>query len=316
MSPVQVRTSSNSTEISIPATEMPDKGLFVEIIGIVLTIVTFTLQANGVALKWRLSFVIYIALACFCAWSFYKHAVPHKGGLIRYGGAFLFFSVIVAIGIYGTEKQYHREHSIIDAQPTPTIQAGQKGMPSAADNPLYNSVPDQPAQGSTGKETVTKDKTAPSRAVIQHNIAPRASIQQNSTGDCSPNNIGSNNTFILNCAQQPKVIASPQVQRQTGNPDMPWEVDFTIRSTALVQTGDLRLTCSGPVIKAGISRINPFFFASGNNGPSKGDPNTVVYELEPEMLTPDKIVTIAVYSKKAIRVNAGNIGSQKIVFPK
>jgi hypothetical protein len=97
---------------------------------------------------------------------------------------------------------------------------------------------------------------------------------------------------------------------------MPWKVSFTISSTALIQTGDLRLICNGPTIRAGISRINPSYFASGNNGPSKDDPNTVVYELEPEMLSPGKIVTIAVYSKEPIMVISGSIGAQIIVFPK
>jgi hypothetical protein len=315
VSPTPERTSSNSTGNPTPLPEKPDGSLFVGIISIVLTVVVFTLQANGVDLKWQLSIVIYIVLACVCAWSFWKYAVPHKRGLIRYGGAFLFFSVIVVIGIYGTAKQYHREHSIIDAQSISLTPADLRKTSTATSNPPSNPVSDQPPQGSMGAGTVPKGTTRSLRAEIQNGFAPGTSIQQNSTGDCSPNNIGSGNTFNINCASQAKVIASPQVQKQTGNPDMPWEVDFTIRSTALVQTGDLRLTCSGPVIKAGISRINPAFFASGNNGPSRGDPNTVVYELEPEMLNPDKIVTIAVYSKEAIRVNAGNIGSQKIIFP-
>ena len=314
--PATESASSNSAETPTPPREIPNKGLFAGIIGIALTLFVAILQANGAEVKWQASIVIYIVLACVCAWSFWKHAVPHKGRLIRYGGALLLLSIIMSIGIYGTVKQYHREHSIIDAQSTPPTLAGQNGAPATAGNPPSNSVPGRPAQGPTGKGTATKDTTLPSRAVAQHSIAPGASIQQNSTGDCSPNNIGSGNTFNVNCAPQPKVIATPQVQRQTGNPDMPWEVGFTISSTALVQTGDLRLTCNGPTIRAGISRINPAFFASGNNGPSKGDPNTVVYEIEPEMLSPGKIVTIVVYSKAPIMVISGSIGSQKIVFPK
>ena len=271
MSPVPERTSSNSTENPPTPPEKPDKSLFVGIIGSALPLVLATLIANGVDLRWQLSIVIYIFLACVCAWSFWKYAVPHKRGLIRYGCASLFFSVIVVIGIYGTSKQYHREHSIIAAQSAPLTPAALRETSTTAGNPPSNPVSDQSAQGSMGTGTVPKG-TTPSSRQNQHSFAPRASIQQNSTGDCSPNNIGSGNTFNINCAPQAKVIASPQVQRQTGNPDMPWEVDFTIRSTALVQTGDLRLTCSGPVIKAGISRINPAFFASGNNGPIQGRP--------------------------------------------
>ena len=282
----------------------------------VVPLVLATLIANGVDLKWQLSIAIYIFLACVCAWSFWKYAVPHKRRLIRYGGAFLFFFVIVVIGIFGTAKQYHREHPIIDTPSTPPTPAGQKETAARAGNPRSNSVPGQTTQGLTGTGTATKSTTPPSRAVTEHRTAPGASIQQNSTGDCSPNNIGSGNTFNVNCAPQPKVIATPQVQKQTGNPAMPWEVGFTISSTALVQTGDLRLTCNGPTIRAAISRINPDFFASGNNGPSKDDPDTVVYELEPETLSPGKAVTIVVYSKEPIKVISGSIGSQNIIFPK
>jgi len=314
--PAPERPSPNSNENPTPPTEKPDKSLFVGIIGSALPLVLATLIANGVDLKWQLSVAIYIFLACVCAWSFWKYAVPHKRWLIRYGGALLFFSVIVVIGIYGTAKQYYREHSIIEAQPIPRTPAGTRETSTNAGNQPSNPVSGQPAKGSMGTGTIQKGKTPPLRANLQHGISPGTSIQQKSTGDCSPNNIGSGNTFNVNCAPQTEVMASPQVQRQTGNPDMPWQVVFTISSTAPVLTGDLRLSCTGPTIRAAISRINPAFFASGNNGPSKDDPNTVVYELEPEMLSPGKTVTIVVYSKEPIMVISGSIGSQNIIFPK
>jgi hypothetical protein len=140
----------------------------------------------------------------------------------------------------------------------------------------------------------------------------RGKIDQYSTGDCSPNNIGSNNT--TNCNNQPRITASRQKQRETGDPDVPWETSFTITTTALVQTGDLRLKCSGPVLKAGVSRINSSSLSTGNNGPDVSDSRTAVYELGPEMLSPGKIVTIAVYSKKPITVVSGTIGEQQIIF--
>jgi hypothetical protein len=112
----------------------------------------------------------------------------------------------------------------------------------------------------------------------------------------------------------PQVIASPQTTRRTGNPRMPWETSFTITSNALVKTGDLRLKCNGPVIRAGISRINPASFISGSNGPDPKDANTVVYELGPEMLSPGQVVTIAVYSKEPVSVVSGQIGPQAIIF--
>jgi hypothetical protein len=55
-------------------------------------------------------------------------------------------------------------------------------------------------------------------------------------------------------------------------------------------------------------------FASGSNGPDPNDSNTVVYELEPEMLSPGKVVSIAVYSKEPVRVISGSIGPNTIIF--
>jgi hypothetical protein len=107
----------NAVGTPSPLAEKPDKGLFVGIFGIAAALVLFTLQANGVDLNWPASFVLYIASACACAWSFWKHAVPNKGPLTRYGGAFLFLAVIVAIGFYGAAKQYRREHPLADMQP-------------------------------------------------------------------------------------------------------------------------------------------------------------------------------------------------------
>jgi hypothetical protein len=139
-----------------------------------------------------------------------------------------------------------------------------------------------------------------------------AVVQQNSTGDCSPNIIGSGNTNT--CNEQPKVLASKQELKASGNPAMPWVVEFTISTSALVQTGDLRLKCSGPALLAAISRINPMGFSSGTNGPLKDDPTTVVYELGPEMLSPGKSVSIAVYSRVPVTVLSGTIGPNRIIF--
>jgi hypothetical protein len=108
--------SPNSVETPSPPAEKPDKGLFVGIFGIVATLVLFGLQANGVDLNWPASFVLYIASACACAWTFSKHAVPHKRKLVRYGGGFLLFATIMAIGSCGTFKQFRREHPLPESK--------------------------------------------------------------------------------------------------------------------------------------------------------------------------------------------------------
>jgi hypothetical protein len=138
------------------------------------------------------------------------------------------------------------------------------------------------------------------------------SISQHSTGACSPNIVGSNNTN--SCADRPRVNASPQTRRETGDPAAPWETIFTISTTRPIQTGDLRLTCSGPCIKAEIGRINQFEFMSGSNGPSPGDPNTVTFQLAPEPLSPKQAITVAVYSMNPVTVLSGSIGVYKITF--
>jgi len=112
----------------------------------------------------------------------------------------------------------------------------------------------------------------------------------------------------------PRLQASPQTVRQTGNPDMPWLTSFTVVATGLIQTGDLTLHCDGPVILAGISRINPMQLNTGSNGPASDDPNTVVYQLGPETLGQGKVVTIGVYSKKPVKIMSGSLGYQNIVF--
>ena len=80
----------------------------------------------------------------------------------------------------------------------------------------------------------------------------------------------------VNINPAPRVLASPQTQRQTGDPQMPWSTIFSIRATGLVVTGDLKLKCTGPVIKASVGRINPSSLITGSNGPDPIDPTVVV----------------------------------------
>ena len=111
-----------------------------------------------------------------------------------------------------------------------------------------------------------------------------------------------------------RLSATTPTQRQTGDPNAPWMTAFTITTNVLLQTGDLRVTCDGPVLRAGISRINPANLSTGTNGPDPEDPNTAVYELGPEMLDPSKEVVIAVYSNHPVKVTSAKLGGYPIVF--
>ncbi|MGA2438736.1 MAG: hypothetical protein ABSF57_09520 [Acidobacteriaceae bacterium] len=135
--PAPVPASSDSSETPAPPPKKPNYGVFVGIIGSAIPLVLAILLANGVDVNWQASLDMYIVLACVCAWSFWKHAVPHKSGLIRNGGAFLFFSVIAAIGIYGTVKQYRKEHPRVTAShPSPQEGGSQQGNQNPLQQPL------------------------------------------------------------------------------------------------------------------------------------------------------------------------------------
>jgi hypothetical protein len=137
-------------------------------------------------------------------------------------------------------------------------------------------------------------------------------ITQTSSGDCSPNMVGNNNSST--CAPPVKLIATQQLQQQMPNGE--WLTSFSASSNVLMQTGDLRLLCDGPVLRAGISRINPASLVTGNNGPNPSDPNEVVYQLGPEMMSPGVAVVIGVYSLNPVHVLSGSLGSQVITLAK
>lgn len=142
----------------------------------------------------------------------------------------------------------------------------------------------------------------------------KPTYQQTCVGSACAQGPGSQATFNQLGSPLPKVTASPQKQMQTGNSDAPWATVFTISTNVLVQTGDLRLKCDGPVLRAGISRINPASLSTGNNGPNPNDPNEAIYQLGPEMLSPGQIVKVAVYSQNPVNILSGSIGPNAIIF--
>ncbi len=214
-----------------------------------------------------------------------------------------------------------------------THTASPANIPVAQANPTRSVPPATPAISSAPKEPskrspVLKSQFTQREAAVSVSQSPisqsgnenqqttvQAPITQSNSGGCNQQVVeGNNNTN--NCNEPPRITASSQVQRQTGNPDAPWETIFTIQTSALTQTGDLRLKCSGPVLRAGISRFNPSYFSSGSNGPDPSDPTTAVYELGQDTLAPGKIVTVAVFSMNPVTVISGTFGPNVIEFGK
>jgi hypothetical protein len=157
---------------------------------------------------------------------------------------------------------------------------------------------------------VTPDKKP---SLTPHKPSPQSKppvITQSSTGDCSPNIVGNNNSPT--CVPTPKLVATQQLQQQM--PDGDWLTSFSVSSNVLMQTGDLKLLCDGPVLRAGISRINPASFISGGNGPNPSNPNEAIYQLGPEMLSPGVPVVLGAYSHSPLHVKSGTLGKQVITI--
>jgi hypothetical protein len=208
--------------------------------------------------------------------------------------------------------------------PTVGLNSAQQSIGSA--NPSPQQKPKTPSPQAlptdipkeTGKQPHRRKASAGSVANLpntQPNPTPaQTTYEQKCDGSACAQGPGSQATFNQYGSSLPKVTASAQRQVQTGKADAPWETVFTISTNVLVQTGDLRLKCSGPVIMAGISRINPASLNTGYNGPNPHDPNEAIYQLGPEMLSPGQIVKVAVYSRERVNVLSGSIGPNAIIF--
>ena len=133
-------------------------------------------------------------------------------------------------------------------------------------------------------------------------------ITQRSTGDCSPNIVGSNNTN--NCNPVPTISASSQTQAPGGRLGGAWQSTFAITTNVPIQTGDLKLTCDRPCLLAIVDRN--FARESGANGPVQGDPNTVLYQLGAETLEPGYNLVVGVVSENPAKVISGSVGLHKI----
>src|ERR1022692_391761 len=102
----------------------PDVGWFGIYFGAGLTVLFFALQANGVVeLNWLLSTVIYFFVTIVIVWSFSRHAVPHRSRLYRAITGTVLILSLGSLGVYGTFKQYQREHDAVKESDKRTLPA-------------------------------------------------------------------------------------------------------------------------------------------------------------------------------------------------
>lgn len=217
-------------------------------------------------------------------------------------------SMATAVG--AVWMSHHQPTAVAHQQPTPSIPQKETPKRTITATPIATKQPPHrlhPQHPLTVSGTVAQSGTGNQQTVIR-------TMTQSNSGGCNQQ-VASGNNNTNNCNIPPKITASAQTQGKTGKPNAPWATVFTIQTSTPTPAGDLRLKCSGPALKAGISQINPYFFAAGSNGPDPSDPNTVIYQLSPDTLVPGKIVTIVVYSMTPITVISGTIGTNTITFP-
>jgi hypothetical protein len=222
--------------------------------------------------------------------------------------AFLIVGAVILLAILTFANDISEQWEKLLSHRNPASQNASK----TPDRTQPNAPQSSPASGNNPTPKRSDALHFRARTTEKPSIKIRGPVNQSSTGACSPNIIGSDN--VTNCSSEPEITASSQSQIHTEQPDAPWVVRFSITSSALVQTGDLRLKCSGAVIRAGIGRINPGNLVTGSNGPLQSDPTTVVYELGSEVLSPGQAVPIEVYSKEPVTVLSGSIGGKDIHF--
>lgn len=97
---------------SKPVAPQPDHGMLGIVLSVVLVVLPYVLQANGVVdLSWQLSMLAYAVCGVVGSWSIYKHGIPHWGTrLTRFLVIFVIIIACGALGFYGTRKQYLKEH--------------------------------------------------------------------------------------------------------------------------------------------------------------------------------------------------------------
>lgn len=185
----------------------------------------------------------------------------------------------------------------------------EKAQPLNTSTPALQQSTPSASQSERSSDRESQDKgpakTSPPQVTVN---APGGVVSVGQQGGITAKEV------TINTTAPARVLASEQRQMASNDPQAPWATVFTITSTGLVATGDLRLKCTGPVIRAGIERINPYRLITGRNGPDPEDTTIVVYKLGPETLSPGRRVSVAVYSKDPVTVISGSIGENEILF--
>jgi hypothetical protein len=100
-----------------PGTPNPDR--FIGLVGVIVGVLFFLLQENGVVVGWIFSLVLYLLLTLATVWALHKYGIPGSTNLaakvtIIAAG----IVVIVGLGGWGTYKQFRHEHPVADADAT------------------------------------------------------------------------------------------------------------------------------------------------------------------------------------------------------
>lgn len=261
-----------------------------------------------------------ICLAIACGLLIYGlvkwETIAHWPEWLRTSSGWLVFLVFAGLVAWQVSRQREKDHSPAVGNPN-VSPLRQKFPPAIADEEKSLTPITIPVKRPPSSVPIVKAFDKANAPTSQPSVpTPRQSTYGGQTciGSACAQGPGAQATYNQLGAPLPKVTATPQMQRQTGDPNRPWQTVFSVTSNVPVQTGDLRLKCTGPVLLAGISRINPMSFVSGSNGPDPNEPNRFVYELSPEPFPAGKPVMIAVYSTIPVTVVSGTIGSNPIVF--
>jgi hypothetical protein len=274
------------------------------VVGIIVGLVPWGLQMIGVVINLWAGAVVLLLAFSLCTYAFWIwKSASQRPKTVR------ILVIVVAAGICfpligrQVHTQYLKDHPVVVAKQPP-----QAPPPSASPAPQSTS-PSRPKPVASKIDTHIEQH---GNGNTTNSITVAAPVNQ---GPCSVNQIGgSGNQANVECPPPVKVTASPQVQSQTGNPESPYVTKFTISTNIPAEIGELRFTCSGPVVSGYIDRISEYELILKHFGPDPNDRNTLVYEAKPEALNPNRNLTIKIFSEAPIKVLSGTAGDNQISF--
>ena len=77
--------------------------------GLVLAVILFLLDEDGVSVNWWISAMGFFCCAILIAWTTITHAVPHLSKFWRYTLGILSLVLVIFLGIWGTSIRYEAE---------------------------------------------------------------------------------------------------------------------------------------------------------------------------------------------------------------